>query len=95
MGGDALKESDEALVQVARKELRSILGIEAEPAFHNVSRWPNAMAQYTVGHEQRVQRIESIVKSIPGFHLVGNAYYGIGIPDCIKMGKEAAARLTS
>jgi len=95
MGGDALKESDEVLVQVARQELRSILGIEAVPAFHNVSRWPNAMAQYTVGHEQRVQRIESILTGISGLHLAGNAYYGIGIPDCIKMGKEAAAKITS
>jgi len=95
MGGDALKENDEALVEIARQELRSIMGLEAVPVFHQVARWPNAMAQYTVGHEQRVQRIESILKDIPGLHLAGNAYYGIGIPDCIKMGKEAAARITS
>jgi len=95
MGGDALKESDEALVRMARQELRSIMGLEAEPAFHSISRWPNAMAQYTVGHEQRVQRIESILKNIPGLHLAGNAYYGIGIPDCIKMGKDAATKITS
>src|SRR5258708_23720641 len=95
MGGDALQENDEALVQIARQELQSILGIEAEPVFHSVSRWPNAMAQYTVGHDERVQRIESILKSVPGLHLAGNAYYGIGIPDCIKMGKEPAAKITS
>jgi oxygen-dependent protoporphyrinogen oxidase len=95
MGGDALKESDEALVRIARQELRTIMGLEALPAFHSISRWPNAMAQYTVGHKQRVQRIESILKSIPGLHLAGNAYHGIGIPDCIKMGKEAASSITS
>jgi len=95
MGGDAIKESDEALVRIARKELQSIMGLEATPVFHNISRWPKAMAQYTVGHEQRVQRIESILKSIPGLHLTGNAYHGIGIPDCIKMGKEAATKITS
>jgi oxygen-dependent protoporphyrinogen oxidase len=95
MGGDALKENDEALVEIARQELRGIMGLDAVPTFHSIARWPNAMAQYTVGHEQRVQRIESIVKEIPGLHLAGNAYYGIGIPDCIKMGKEAAAKITS
>ncbi|HEY6390131.1 MAG TPA: protoporphyrinogen oxidase [Bryobacteraceae bacterium] len=95
MGGDALKENDDALVEIARQELRGIMGLEAVPTFHSVARWPNAMAQYTVGHEGRVQRIESIVKTIPGLHLAGNAYYGIGIPDCIKMGKEAAAKITS
>jgi len=95
MGGDALKENDDALVQIAQDELRSIMGLEAIPLFHSVARWPNAMAQYTVRHEERVQRIESIVKNIPGLHLAGNAYNGIGIPDCIKMGKEAAAKITS
>jgi oxygen-dependent protoporphyrinogen oxidase len=95
MGGDALKQTDETLIQIARQELQNILGLQATPAFHSVSRWPNAMAQYTVGHEQRVQRIESLVKTVPGLHLAGNAYYGIGIPDCIKSGKDAAAKITS
>jgi oxygen-dependent protoporphyrinogen oxidase len=95
MGGDALKENDDALVETARQELRSIMGLDAIPAFHSVARWPNAMAQYTVGHEQRVQRIESILKNIPGLHLAGNAYSGIGIPDCIKMGREAATKIIS
>ena len=53
------------------------------------------MAQYTVGHEKRVARIEAILETLPGLHLAGNAYHGIGIPDCIRMGKEAAARITS
>jgi protoporphyrinogen oxidase len=26
-------------------------------------------------------------------HVVGNAYYGVGIPDCIKMGKQVAGRI--
>ncbi len=93
MGGDALNESDEVLVDSAQRELRAIMEIQAAPVFHSVSRWPSAMAQYTVGHAQRVQRIESIVKNIPGLHLAGNAYNGIGIPDCIRMGKEAAAKI--
>jgi protoporphyrinogen/coproporphyrinogen III oxidase len=95
MGGDALKESDDSLVEAAQSELRSIMGIQAEPVFHSIARWPNSMAQYTVGHEQRLRQIESIVKGIPGFHLAGNCYRGIGLPDCIKAGKEAAGRITS
>jgi oxygen-dependent protoporphyrinogen oxidase len=95
MGGKALAESDDALVEAARRELRSIMGLEAEPFFHSIARWPDSMAQYTVGHEKRVQRIEAILQTLPGLHLAGNAYHGIGIPDCIRMGKEAAARITS
>jgi protoporphyrinogen/coproporphyrinogen III oxidase len=93
MGGAALKETDEALVENAVSELRRIMGLEARPVFHNIARWPNSMAQYTVGHEKRVQELETILKKVPGLHLAGNAYRGIGLPDCVRMGKEAAARI--
>jgi protoporphyrinogen/coproporphyrinogen III oxidase len=93
MGGDALKESDESLVDAAQRELRSIMGLQAVPVFHSIARWPNSMAQYTVGHSERLKQIESIVNGIPGLHLAGNGYRGIGLPDCIKAGKEAATRI--
>ena len=48
------------------------------------------MAQYTVGHPERLKEIETRVAQLPGLHLAGNAYEGIGIPDCIRMGKRAA-----
>jgi protoporphyrinogen/coproporphyrinogen III oxidase len=95
IGGNGLALSDDQLVDTARKELRSLMGIQAQPVFHNIARWPNAMAQYTVGHQKRVERIEAILQTMPGLYLAGNAYHGIGIPDCVKMGKEAAARITS
>jgi oxygen-dependent protoporphyrinogen oxidase len=95
LGGNGLSESDAALVEAARGELHGIMGLKAEPVFQSIARWPDAMAQYTVGHGERVQKIESMVAAIPGLHLAGNAYHGIGIPDCIRMGKEAAARITS
>lgn len=95
LGGDAMPLSDEALVDAARAELRSIMNVRAEPVFHNIARWPNSMAQYTVGHQQRVARIEEIARAIPGLYLAGNAYYGIGIPDCIRMGQEAAAKISA
>ncbi len=95
MGGDALLLTDEALVETACSELRSIMGLQAKPVFHSIARWPYSMAQYTVGHAQRVERIEAILESAPGLHLAGNAYHGIGIPDCVHMGKTAAERITS
>jgi oxygen-dependent protoporphyrinogen oxidase len=95
MGGDALKETDESLVEAAQRELRSIMGLQAVPVFHSIARWPNSMAQYTVGHSERLQQIESMVNEIPGLYLAGNGYRGIGLPDCIKAGKEAATRITS
>ena len=90
LGADAMPLSDAALVDVARAELRSIMNLDSEPVFFNIARWPGSMAQYTVGHEQRVARIEEMVRAIPGLYLAGNAYHGIGIPDCVRMGREAA-----
>jgi oxygen-dependent protoporphyrinogen oxidase len=95
LGADAMPLSDEAVVDAARAELRSIMGLEAEPVFHNVARWPNSMAQYTVGHEKRIARIEELVRRIPGLYLAGNAYHGIGIPDCVRMGQEAATQISA
>jgi protoporphyrinogen/coproporphyrinogen III oxidase len=85
-----LNESDDAVVAVVLEELRAIAGIQARPQFTRVSRWPLSMAQYTVGHPQRLKEIEGRVAQLPGLHLAGNAYEGIGIPDCIRMGKRAA-----
>ncbi len=95
VGGNGLSLSDDELVAAARKELRNIMGLEAGPVFHSIARWPNAMAQYTVGHAKRIERVEAILQTLPGLHLAGNAYRGIGIPDCVKMGKDAASRITS
>ena len=53
------------------------------------------MAQYTVGHGGRIQELEARLRSIPGLLVAGNAYHGIGVPDCIRMGKEAAEQIAS
>jgi oxygen-dependent protoporphyrinogen oxidase len=93
-----LNNSDAALVAAMRRELSEILGERilpsaAEPEHTQVSRWPRAMAQYTVGHQERRQRINTRVAALPGLQLAGNAYDGIGIPDCIRLGRQAAKEL--
>jgi len=57
----------------------------------NISRWPGSMAQYTVGHGKRIAEIKRRAGAISGLHLAGNAYDGIGIPDCVRAGRQAAA----
>jgi oxygen-dependent protoporphyrinogen oxidase len=93
-GNDAvLGEPDDVLIATAREELRTILGLTAAPIYTGVYRWPRSMAQYIVGHGARLKEIESAASAVPGLHLAGNAYTGIGIPDCIRMGRLAAARI--
>ena len=91
----ALGESDEALIAIARQELRRILGLTAAPIEHVIARWPRSMAQYTVGHAQRIAEIRARTAEIPGLHLAGNAFEGIGIPDCIRTGRQAAKNILS
>ncbi len=91
-GDDAvLEELDDALVAMAQAELRTILGLKVEPLFASVARCPRSMAQYTVGHSARWSEIQERLTAIPGLFLAGNGYTGIGIPDCIRMGRAAAA----
>jgi protoporphyrinogen/coproporphyrinogen III oxidase len=85
-------------VKTARRELGEILsgagfsrGIE--PEYAQVARWPRAMAQYAVGHRQRMQRIADRVADLKALRLAGNAYDGIGISDCIRLGRQAAREL--
>jgi oxygen-dependent protoporphyrinogen oxidase len=70
-----------------------VLGMGIEPELTQVSRWKKAMAQYSVGHQERTQRIVARVATLPGLRLAGNAYDGIGIPDCIRLGRRAAKEL--
>jgi oxygen-dependent protoporphyrinogen oxidase len=90
----ALRESDDRIVAEVREELRETMGITSEPLFVRLSRWPRSMAQYTVGHSRRLEKIEAAVKLLPNLHLAGNAYTGIGLPDCIRTGKQAAERIS-
>jgi len=88
-----LDESDEAVAALVASELQDIAGFTARPRFTRIARWPRAMAQYTVGHPQRLAEMQARTPPAGGLHLAGNAYEGIGIPDCIRMGRQAAERI--
>jgi oxygen-dependent protoporphyrinogen oxidase len=86
----AIAEPDETIIPAILRELQEIAGFSAPLRFARVFRWPRSMAQYTVGHAERLAGIEARVAAIPGLYLAGNAYEGIGVPDCIRLGRRAA-----
>lgn len=90
---EMLDQSDEEILTVVRAELRSILGVGGEPDFMEVCRYERSMPQYHVGHCERVARIRELIAGNDGLELAGNAYSGVGIPDCISSGESAAERL--
>jgi oxygen-dependent protoporphyrinogen oxidase len=79
---------DAALTDVARAELRDILGAAAEPLWSRIYRWQRANPQYDVGHLDRVAALDRMLPD--GLYLAGAAYRGVGIPDCILGGRLAA-----
>jgi oxygen-dependent protoporphyrinogen oxidase len=92
---EILQTSEEEILEIVRGELRQIVGIalHAEPLFARVYKWKSSMAQYSVGHLERLQRIEALRQKLPGLALAGNGYNGIGVPDCVRSGAEAAGKI--
>ncbi len=90
----ALTMDDGELVEQLGSELSQLVGLSAAPLWTRVFRWPRAMAQYEVGHGERLERIQGLLADALGLALAGNAYHGIGIPDCIAAGANAIAALT-
>ena len=70
-----------------------MLGIRGYPVDVLVSKYDNAIAQYYLGHLDRVGQIESEVAKLPGLAFAGNAFHGVGIPDCINSAEKAVAKL--
>ncbi|HUS19510.1 MAG TPA: protoporphyrinogen oxidase [Terriglobales bacterium] len=90
-----LEESDEAIIGKVRAELGEVLNIRQQPLMARVRRWPSAMPQYEVGHLERMKQIDERVGTLIGLRLTGNAYHGIGIPDCVRGGKGAAETIAA
>lgn len=94
MGGardvEILDLTDEQIIGIVRRELREILNVDAEPRLVRVCKWHKAMPQYGIGHLLRIARLEMHMQRFPTMHLSGNAYHGIGIPDCVRAGRTAA-----
>ncbi len=89
------QQEEDQLALMAEDALRPLLGIRAKAVLVRVDRWLKAMPQYEVGHLQRVQSIEQSLSNFPNLVLAGSAFRGVGVPDCIKQGKEAAERVWS
>jgi oxygen-dependent protoporphyrinogen oxidase len=92
---ELLNYSDEALQDIVRKELQDILGLNATPRFVRVFRWACALPQYETGHLDRVAAMEKLLQGLPGVSIIGNSFYGIGIPDCIRSARQAVETITA
>src|SRR5262249_12406791 len=85
--------SDDEIKRLVQCELEKILGVTWKPDFAIVSRWMRSMPQYHVGHLDLVASIEKELAAFPRLALAGNAFHGVGIPDCIHSGEQAAEKV--
>lgn len=92
-GKNALDASDEGLVAGVRRDLEELLGIRGKPLFHDLRRFPLSMPQYEIGHAEKIAGIRGEQGHFPGLVLAGNYFGGVGVPDCIREGEDAADRI--
>jgi oxygen-dependent protoporphyrinogen oxidase len=92
---DAVAESEEALVTQVREDLRTTMGLTAPPIFTRVYRWPLGIGQYTVGHQDRLDRIHARLEARPGLWVAGSSFYGISMNACIEKAEEQAGAILS
>ena len=88
---DALTRSDATLIDTVRDDLSRLLAIRDNPVLARVYRWPQANPQLNVGHLARVAAVDKRLARIPGMHLIGAAFRGVGIADCVAAGRAAGS----
>ncbi len=85
---------DEELIKAVRRDIQETMGITAEPLFAEITRLHRSMPQYPVGHVENMKRLRArFAQQLPGVWITGAAFDGVGLPDCIRQGKEAAQAL--
>ena len=87
-------QSDDEIIKVVLDDLNKTMNISSNPEFSVVTRWKDSMPQYTVGHHDRIEKInEQIPVDMPGVFLAGGSYEGLGLPDCIDQGETAVKKV--
>jgi oxygen-dependent protoporphyrinogen oxidase len=92
---DVLELGEAELVSLARHELQSVLGVDAEPLKRWVFRWPQAIAQYNLGHADRISSVTCALAANPGLSVCGTAYHGVSFTDAIRSARGAAREAAS
>ncbi len=98
-GGSAAKalggEDDNHLIALAHRNLSVALGPLPKPQVSLIRRWPLSLPQYAVGHFARMAQLARLVDTMPGLHLIGNAYHGVGLPEMVRQGRDTARAIAA
>jgi len=92
---NAASMPDEKLIPLLFDGIKAVLNIEGEPLWTEAAHWQRTMPQYYVGHRELIAEIELLTAREPSLMLAGNYFNGVGIPNCIHSGKQAAEKIVS
>jgi oxygen-dependent protoporphyrinogen oxidase len=97
MGGatnvKAIEFSEEEVKARVMADLKQIMGITAEPDFVRIFRHTDAIPQYTRGHAARLLALGDALQGQADLLLTGNAFFGVGLNDCVHSSNQTAARV--
>lgn len=92
---ELVNQEPEGLVATALEGVASTMGIHAAPDVTHTCRWDRGIPHYEVGHLARVAACDQALRALPGLHLIGNAYRGVAMNDCVREGRELAQRIAN
>ena len=91
---EVLGKTDEELIELVERETGKVLGFRGAPVAHKIYRYEQAIPQYEVGHQARLESIDGLLSGLPGLFLTGNSYRGVSVNDCLHQGMETAGRVS-
>lgn len=84
---------EQVLLDRVTQDLEATMGLRAEPVLTRVFRWPHGIAQYRVGHQDRLDHIHARLRENPGLWLAGSSFYGISMNACFERAPVQAAEI--
>ncbi len=89
----AIELGEDEVLATTLADLHDIMGITARPDFVRIFRHPRAIPQYLVGHARRLAAINEALQGHPGLFVTGNAFFGVGLNDCVHAANRAAGQV--
>ncbi len=92
---DLLGLPADELLALTNEELRDLLGIKGDAVVQRVRHWPRGLPQYTIGHGERVSKIEDANERLEGLFFVGNYLHGVSVANCLATARTTAAKISA
>jgi oxygen-dependent protoporphyrinogen oxidase len=89
----AIELSEDEVRQKTMADLKLIMGIDAAPDFVKIFRHRRAIPQYIPGHSERLAELDRRLENIPGLFVTGNAFFGVGINDCVNASNQVSDKV--